>query len=138
MVSTWQTQLRKRLKLATLNFVHTFHHVFFSNESFIFYWNNWMFFESVFYIKTVKSKLFKKSKRWKSRTQFCLSLGGYVCENWKTSFLPRLIFNWRTFSRRGAARSSRGGGGGGDQVMTNQNSINRWCQIARGTICLAG
>ena len=21
------------------------------------------------------------------------------CENWKSSFLPRLIFNWRTFSR---------------------------------------
>ena len=27
------------------------------------------------------------------------SLRGYLCGNWKPSFLPRLIFNRRTFSR---------------------------------------
>ena len=34
----------------------------------------------------------------KSTTRGCL------CDNWKPSFLPRLIFNWRTFSRRVTAR----------------------------------
>ena len=31
-----------------------------------------------------------------------------LCDNWKPSFLLRLIFNWRTFSRRVTARWSRG------------------------------
>ena len=31
-----------------------------------------------------------------------------TCDNWKPSFLPRLIFNWRRFSRRVTARWSHG------------------------------
>ena len=46
----------------------------------------------------------------------------------KPSFLPRLILNWRTYSRRVAARWSHGWAK--NQVSTNQNSRNRWCQIA--------
>ena len=43
---------------------------------FIFYCNNSTSFESVFCMKTVKSRLFKKYlKRRKSRARFCLSLG---------------------------------------------------------------
>ena len=50
--------------------------VFSNNESFIFYCNNSTSFESVFCMKTVKSRLFKKYlKRRKSRARFCLSLG---------------------------------------------------------------
>ena len=29
---------------------------------------------------------------------------GCVCDNWKSSFLPHVIFNWRTFLRRVTAR----------------------------------
>ena len=32
----------------------------------------------------------------------------FLCDNWKPSFLPRLIFNWRTFSRRVTAPWSYG------------------------------
>ena len=43
---------------------------------FIFYCNNSASFESLFYMKTVKSRLFKKYlKRRKSQARFCLSLG---------------------------------------------------------------
>ena len=46
-----------------------------NNESFIFYCNSSTSFESVFCIKTVKCRLFKKHlKRRKSRACFCLSL----------------------------------------------------------------
>ena len=31
-----------------------------------------------------------------------------LCDNWKSRFLPRLIFNWRIFSRRVTTRWSRG------------------------------
>ena len=42
----------------------------------VFHWNNSTSFESIFYMKTVKSRLFKKYlKGRKSRAQFCLSLG---------------------------------------------------------------
>ena len=58
---------------------------------------------------------------------------GWVCDNWKSSFLPRLIFNWRTFSRWITARWSRGWAK--NQLLANQNSRNSWCQIVRGTIC---
>ena len=54
------------------------------------------------------------------------------CDNWKPNFLPRLMFNWRTFSRRVKARwwHQRAK----NQGLTNQNSRNRWCQILRQTI----
>ena len=60
--------------------------------------------------------------------------GGCFCDNWKTSFLPRLIFNWRTFSRRLTARWWRQWAK--IQVSTNQTSRNRWCQIVRDTVCM--
>ena len=66
----------------------------------------------------------------------CASLiyWGCLCENWKPSFLPLLIFNWRTFSRRATACWWRQWVK--DQVLTNQNSSNRWSQIVRQTICI--
>ena len=67
-------------------------------------------------------------------TDFFQLYWGCVCDNWKPNFLPHLIFNWRTFSRQFTARWSRGWAK--NQVWTNQNSRNRWCQIARGTICI--
>ena len=51
----------------------------------------------------------------------------------ETSFLPRLIFNWRTFSRWVTVRWSRGWAK--SQVLANQNPRNSWCQIVRGSIC---
>ena len=60
-------------------------------------------------------------------------LGGCLCDNWKPSFLPLLIFDWRTFSMQVTAwwwRKSEK-----NQVSTNQNSRNRWCLIVRRTIC---
>ena len=60
-------------------------------------------------------------------------LGGCLCDNWKPSFLPLLIFDWRTFSRRVTARWWRQSAK--NQVSTNQNSRNRWCLIVRCIIC---
>ena len=57
----------------------------------------------------------------------------YVCDNWKPSFLHRLIFNCHTFSRRVTARWRRQWAK--NQVSTNQNPNNRWRQIVSGTIC---
>ena len=54
---------------------------------------------------------------------------GCVCGSRKPSFVPHLIFNWCTFSRRITARWSRGWAK--NQVLTNQNSRNSWCQIVR-------
>ena len=89
-MKTWRAPVRKRLKGSTLNFAHTFLIVcctkpcllFFYNELFIFYCNNSTCFESLFYMKTVKSRLFKKYlERRKSRPRFCLSLGWlYISE----------------------------------------------------------
>ena len=62
-----------------------------------------------------------------------LMLRGCLCGNLKPSFLTLLIFNWRTFSRRVTARWWRQWAK--DQVLTNQNSINKWCQIVRQAIC---
>ena len=53
------------------------------------------------------------------------------CDNWKSSFFHRLIFNWRTFLRWVAAHLWRQWAK--NQVSTNQNSRNRWCQIVWGT-----
>ena len=61
-----------------------------------------------------------------------LRIRGSLCDNWNTSFLPCLIFNWCTFSRRVAARWWRQWAK--NQVSTNQNFRNRWCQIVRRTI----
>ena len=55
------------------------------------------------------------------------------CDNWKPSFFHRLIFNWRTFSRWVAAHLWCQWAK--NQVSTNQNSRNRWCQIVGGIIC---
>ena len=43
-----------------------------------------------------------------------------LCDNWKPSFLPRLIYNWCTFSRRVTACWWRQWAK--NQVSTNQNS----------------
>ena len=40
---------------------------------------------------------------------FYLLFRGWVCDSWKHRFLPHLIFNWRTFSRRVTALWSRDG-----------------------------
>ena len=53
--------------------------------------------------------------------------------NWKPSFLPLLILDWRTFSRRVTARWLRQSAK--IQVSTNQNSRNRWRLIVIRTIC---
>ena len=57
---------------------------------------------------------------------------GCLCGNWKPNFLSRLIFNWRTFSRRVTARWYHQWAK--NQVSTKQNSENRWCQIVRWAI----
>ena len=61
-------------------------------------------------------------------------LRGCLCGNWKSIFLPLLIFDWRTFLRRVTAwwwrQSAK------NEVSTNQNSRNRWCLIVRRTIYL--
>ena len=49
-------------------------------------------------------------------------------------FLPPLIFNWRTFSRRGTPRWWRQWAK--NLELTNQNSRNRWSQIVIRTICI--
>ena len=54
--------------------------------------------------------------------------GKQLCDNWKPSFLLRLLFKWRTFSRRVPACWLRQWAK--NQVLTNQNSKNRW------TICI--
>ena len=59
---------------------------------------------------------------------------GCLCNNWKQNFLPLLILDWHTFSRRVTAwwwcEWAR------NQVPTNQNSRNRWFLIVRRTICI--
>ena len=68
-----------------------------------------------------------------SRTNFSKKcMGGCLCDNWKSSFLIRLISNSQTFSRRVTARWSRGWAK--NQVSTNQNSRKSWSLIARRTI----
>ena len=62
------------------------------------------------------------------------SFGECLCYNYTPSFLPLLIFDWRTFSRRVTARWWRQSLK--KPVSTNQNSRNRWCLIVRCTICL--
>ena len=65
-MNTWQAPVRKWLKRSTLNFAHTFlttatqnrAHIFSNNELFI-------YFESVFSMKTVKGWIFKKIFRQK-------------------------------------------------------------------------
>ena len=52
----------------------------------------------------------------------------------KRSSLPRLIFNWHTFSRWVTSRWWRQWAK--NQVPTNEDSRNRWCHIVRHTICL--
>ena len=83
-INTRRAQVRKWLKRSALNFAHTFLKDyctipwprFSNNELFIFYRNNSTSFESVFCMKIVKSRLFKKYlKGRKSRARFCLSLG---------------------------------------------------------------
>ena len=59
---------------------------------------------------------------------------GCLCDNWKPSFLPLLILDWRTFSRRVTSRWWRQWAK--YQVPTNQNSRNKRCLIVRRTICI--
>ena len=79
--------------------------------------------------------LFYRKTCFPRKTRLLFILRGCLCDNWKPSFFPRLIFNWCTFSRRFIARWWRQWAK--NQVWTNQNLRNRWCQIARGTICSA-
>ena len=59
---------------------------------------------------------------------------GCLCDNWKPSFLPLLILDWRSFLRRVTAPWWRQWEK--NQVSTNQNSRNRWWYlIVRRTIC---
>ena len=60
------------------------------------------------------------------------ALWGCLCDSWKPSFLSLLIFNYRTFSRRVTGRWWCQWEN--NQVLTNQNSRNRLCQIVRRTI----
>ena len=57
---------------------------------------------------------------------------GCLCGKWEASFLPLLVFNWRTFSRWITARWWRQWAK--NQVLTNRNSRNRWCHIVRRTM----
>ena len=50
------------------------------------------------------------------------------------AFLPLLILDWRTFSGRVTTRWWSQWAK--NQVSANQNSRNRWCLIARRTICI--
>ena len=68
---------------------------------------------------------------WKTEERR-VSKRGCLCDNWKLSFLPLLIFNWHTFSRQVTTRWWRQWAK--NQVLTNQNSKNRWCQIVRRII----
>ena len=71
--------------------------IFPNNESFIFYCNNSKSFESVFCMKTVRSRIFKKHlKKRKSRAQFCLSFGWLRTRFFfirKSFFLPEPQFS---------------------------------------------
>ena len=77
-VNTWPALVRKRHTLA-----HTFLTdcctkpcVFPNNELFVFYCNNLTGVQSVFSMKTVKTRLFRKYlERRKSQARFCSSLG---------------------------------------------------------------
>ena len=57
---------------------------------------------------------------------------GFLRDNWKPSFLPFLILNCRTFSRQITVRWWRQWAK--NQVLTNQNLRNMWCQIVRRII----
>ena len=57
---------------------------------------------------------------------------GCLCNNREPSFLLRLAFNWRTISTLVTAQWSRGRAK--NQMPTNQNSNNSWCQIVSRTI----
>ena len=60
-VSNWRAPIRKRLKRSTVNFAHV--PAFFSNnELFLFYSINSTSFGSVFCMKTVIQKIFKRKK----------------------------------------------------------------------------
>ena len=84
-MNTGQVPVKKRLEQSTLNFAQLCRTgraeqkrvgVFSNNVQFIFYGNNWTSFESLFCMKTITSRLFKKYlKSIKSRTRFCFSLG---------------------------------------------------------------
>ena len=91
-VNTSRASAPNRFKRLTSNFAHTFltgcwtkefPRFFSNNESFIFYFNNSASFESVFCMKTLTGRLFKKClKRRKSLPRFCLSLGWlHICAN---------------------------------------------------------
>ena len=60
---------------------------------------------------------------------------GCLCDNWKPSFSPLLIFDRRTFSRRVTTRWWRQAVKNQVSTSTNQNSRNWWCLIVRRTIC---
>ena len=59
---------------------------------------------------------------------------GCLCNKLVSSFLPHLLFNWRTFSRRVASHYWHQWAK--IQVWTNQNSRNNWYQIVTWTIWL--
>ena len=59
---------------------------------------------------------------------------GCLRDKRKPSFLPLLILDWCTFSRRVTVPWWRQWAK--IQVSTNQNSSNRWCLIVRRTTCI--
>ena len=58
-----------------------------------------------------------------------------LCDKWKPNFcfLSVLIFEWRKFLRQVTAPWWHQWAK--DQLLTDQNSRNRWCQMLRPTIC---
>ena len=98
--------------------------MFFSNQSGKFMYLTHLMSSTCFYTpcyqleKSSLTKVCDRLSMWQLETQL---------------FLPLLIFNWCLFSVRVAARWWRQWAK--NQVLTNQNLRNRWCQIVRRTIC---
>ena len=100
-VNTWRSSVRKWLKGSTLTFADTFltdaaqNHARVSpnNELFIFYCNNSTSFESVFCMKTVKSRLFKKIFGKKKIAGTVLLLSWLASYQWKKIYW-KLQFCW--------------------------------------------
>ena len=98
------------------------------------FYNN-KFFQEKFFSKLNNNSLPKQGnslERFQEAYLTVLNSIAPLSRKIKPSFLHRHIFNWHTFSRQVTVRWWRQWGK--NQVLTNQNSRNRWCQIARQTI----
>ena len=131
-------------KIISLKCSHFLLHSFYHSCSFSYlfvniYWKYHVCFkfitdQSQFFLYAEKLSLSRDLWHIFFSTQEILpSFLGCLCDNWKPSFLPLLIFNWRTFSGWVTARWWRQWAK--NQVLTSQNSRNKWFQIGRRTIC---